>query len=56
MTRLQRLWVRHTRCRNTNCERDWHNHHPDRCRWCQTHMPLDPARSYVGLTNPSAGD
>jgi hypothetical protein len=37
-------------------ERDWDNSHPDKCRHCQAHMPLDPTRSYVGLTNPSSGD
>jgi hypothetical protein len=37
-------------------ERDWDNNHPDQCRHCGAVMELDPGRSYVGLTHPSAGD
>jgi hypothetical protein len=37
-------------------ERNWDGNQPDRCRHCQAPMPLDRTRSYVGLTNPSAGD
>lgn len=37
-------------------ERDWDSNKPDACRHCQAHMPLDPTRSYVGTTHPSAGD
>lgn len=37
-------------------ERNWDHNDPAHCRHCRAEMPLDPTRSYVGLTNPSSGD
>lgn len=59
MTRLQRFWVRNTRCRVDFCKVDWVYHQMTgtrRCLHCESLMVQPPGSCLVGDLNPSVGD